>query len=196
MLRLIKRITYLFLSIFICSCHLFTTDYSALETFDEDGNLQVVIENTTGSTSEVDFCRVEKDFLPQGEIAFAFPANNGFIPSTSLDLNISKSSRPIDVFVVSKALETGNILTVKPLGVLKYKVEGTTTYKIVAVPTSTEFELYAINGFHDFSEHFVDLRKAITEWTLNKNKTQNTQLLGWYDEDEAFSVIKKHMLSS
>lgn len=196
MLKLIKNLIFLISVISICSCNLRSKDYSNLKTFDENGHLQVVIENTKGSTSEVNFCMVEKYFLPQGHLEVAFPAHNGFIPSTHLDLNISKSAGPIDVFVVAKALEQGNVLTVRPLGVLKYKIEDTTTYNIVAVPTSAEFQLHSINGFDDFSEHFVDLRKAITEWTLNRHRAENTQLLGWYDEDEAFLIIQKYMLRS
>jgi len=196
MLKVSKLIGILLTAVLFQSCNYYTKDYSNLDAFNEHGKLQVVIENPIGSTSEVNFCSIENEFLQHGNLDKAFPANNGFIPSTHLDFNISKVAGPIDVFVVGKPIEQGHTLTVKPLGVLKYKIENILTYKIVAVPTSAELLSYPINDFGEFSEDFVDLRKQLSDWTLQKNKIENTVLLGWYDEDEAVSIIKQHMLRS
>jgi len=179
------------LVVFNSSCSYLTTDVSTLKTFDENGNLQVVIENTKGDTANLAYDFTEKKYVIQGELQKPHPANKGFVPSTFINNDII---RPLDAIVVSKPLTKGETLSVKPIAVLKYKIENTVQYNIVVVPTLAGLLLDPIKNFEEFSLNNIELRQQISDWILQQHQNKSIQFLGWYDEKEALSIIKKNQI--
>ena len=172
------------------SCSYFTTDFSNLQTFDDNGNLQVVIENTKGDTSNLAYDFSKEKYVVLGDLQHPHPANKGFVPSTfnSNDIN------PLDAIVVSKPLTKGETLSVKPIAVLKYKIENIVQYDIVVVPILTNLLIDPIKNFEEFSLKNIELRQQISKWILQQHEHKNIQFLGWYDEDEALSIIKENQV--
>ena len=172
-----------------CSCNPFGKDYSTLKAFDNNGNVQVVIENTKGDLNDYEYDVAEMQYVEKGVLELPHPTNNGFIPST-----LHSSDSPLDVFVLSKDLAQGETLSTKPIGVLKYKIMNNLHYKIVVVPVLAELVVDPINNFEEFSSGNLDIRKTISNWILQINTDENIQLLGWYDEEEALSIIRDNEL--
>lgn len=177
------------------ACRHFSTDYSGLQTFDEKGNLQVVIENSKGATTNVVYDFKLKEYAEQGELIQPHPANKGFVASTIISSE-NNHILPLEALVISKNLNRGETISVKPIGILKYKIEHSIRYKIVGIPTVNELMLMPIKNFEEFSLNNVELRQQITDWILSKNENKPIQLLGWYDEEEALSIIKAHQVRS
>ena len=96
------------------------------------------------------------------------------------------------VFVLSKNLAQGETLSTRPVGVLKYKIENSLHYKIVVVPVMAELIVNPIKDFEEFSSSNLDIRKTISNWILQTYNNDNIQLLGWYDEEEALTIIREN----
>lgn len=92
-------------------------DLTDIPAFDDDGNLNVVIETPRGSRNKYSFDERLKLFrfkavLPEGN---SFPYDFGFIPST-----LGSDGDPLDVLVLLDApLEMGCLLAARPLGVIE-----------------------------------------------------------------------------
>ena len=194
MLKTTKFALFLIILVLNSSCSYFSTDYSSLQTFDEEGNLQVVIENSKGETTNVVYDFKSKDYAEQGKLKQPHPANKGFVASAFMSSEQNEGLFPLEVFVISKALNKGETVSVKPIGVLKYKLDNELKYKIVGIPTLNELVLEPIKDFEEFSLKNVELRQQISDWILHMYKSKDIQLLGWYDEEEALSIVKAHQV--
>lgn len=182
----------IFISILVLnliSCDYYSKDYSGLSAYDKNGNIYVVVENTKGDTRDIVYDTKAKAYHVKGQVEFPHPTNTGFIPST-----INSSQGPLDVLIYSKELEKGQTLSTKPIGILKYKLENVIQFKIVVIPIVEEFVLDPIKDFEDFSSQNLELRKQLSKWVLQSYTAGDIQLLGWYDEDEALSVIEHYRI--
>ena len=64
----------------------------------------------------------------------------------------------------------------------------------MVIPIVEEFVLDPIKDFEDFSSQNLELRKQLSKWVLQSYTAGDIQLLGWYDEDEALSVIERYRI--
>lgn len=191
-LKTIKLTLFFWLQVLVNACSYFSNDFSNLQAFDEQGNLQVVIENPKGETTNVRYDFKIKDYTEQGRLKQPHPANTGFVPSTFTITEGNTGNFPLDVFVVGKILQKGETVSVKPIAVLKYKIENVLQHKIVVVPTLKELIADPIDNFEEFSLKNVELRQQISDWILHQYENKSIQLLGWYDEEEALMIIKEY----
>jgi inorganic pyrophosphatase len=191
-----RRINFLGLIIaaFLASCSSKTIDYNELSSFDSDNNLRAVIEIPAGTNDKIEFKpernRFEVDSL-DGEpriIKFLpYPVNYGFIPSTVSSKD--KTSDPLDVLVYSKPIKTGQIIAVRPIGILKMLDDDEADDKILSVPVDEKYHIIDIKNFADLSENHSQLRDMIAEWFLNYDKSADIKILGWSDESKALEII-------
>jgi inorganic pyrophosphatase len=178
------------------ACNHLSGDFSKLPTFNEQGNLQVVIENSAGATKNLIYDFEIKGYTDKGQLKKPYPANKGFVPSTRVNTTNDNVIYPLEVFVVGKPLMKGEILSVKPIAILKFKDEDILKYNIVVVPSAKELSLNSIHDFEEFSLNYVELRQKISECILNQYENKSIELLGWYDEEEALRIIKKHQIKT
>lgn len=154
----------------------------------ENGIINVIIEIPEGSTQKIewniDLACFELDRIEPK--IFAKPANYGFIPQT-----LDEDNDPLDVLVISEPLQTGTYMKAKILGVMKFIDDGEVDDKIIAVPVDNRNTGDIMNTLEDIPEalrqqiehhfnHYKDLKKSGT-----------TEVVGWYDIEEAKKVIKK-----
>jgi len=191
-----KLTLYISLLIFCSSCSYLSNDYSTLQSFDEQGNLQVVIENSKGAKTNVIYDLSTHTYTEHGSLKQAHPANKGFVPSTLVSSGDNTKSYPLDVFVVGKTMTKGETVSVKPIAVLKYKIGNSLKYNIVGVPAVGELISDPIKNFEEFWMKNTELRQQISDWVLHNYEQNNIQLLGWYDEDEALSIIRAYQKST
>ncbi len=171
-------------------------DYNSLSSFDENDNLRAVIEIPVGTNDKIEY-RVERNTFETDSLNgqprviefLPYLVNYGFIPSTG----ISKKgyADPLDVLVYAKPLKTGQIIGVKPIGILKMLDDGEEDDKVLCVPIEKKYQIIDIKDFQDLSVNHPEIRNMISDWFLNYDKNADIQILGWLDESKALSVIRK-----
>jgi inorganic pyrophosphatase len=156
-----------------------------LANFDE---FEVVIEIPQGSNQKFEINEKTGKF----EVNFAFkdltyPFNYGFIPNT-----LAEDGDPIDVNVfANKPLKTGDVVKVRPIGIMKMKDRGKQDNKIFAVVIG-DAEFDALQDIKDLSElqktEFLEVYKEIA-----KQKNKITIFESYSNRAEAIEEIKNSL---
>jgi inorganic pyrophosphatase len=114
--------------------------------------------------------------------AMHYPCNYGYIPHT-----LCGDGDPVDVLVVMPVpVQSGAVVTCRPVGILRMEDESGDDAKILAVPTEDITGLYRnVKGVHDIDEllrlqisHFFDHYKD-----LETGKWVN--IMGWEEAESA-----------
>ncbi len=118
--------------------------------------------------------------------AMFYPCNYGYVPHT-----LSEDSDPVDVLVITpRALISGSVIQVRPIGVLKMSDESGVDAKVLAVPIKKLTDRYNhIDDIEDmpkqllaqiahFFEHYKDLEDG--KWV---------KIDGWGNAEEAKAEI-------
>ena len=183
----------------LIACSSKTIDYSTVSTFDEDDNLRAVIEIPVGTNDKIEYRPEENKFeidsldgQPRVIQFLSYPVNYGFIPSTSV--NAENDEDPLDVLVFSKPLKTGQMIGVKPIGILKMLDQGEQDDKVFCVPIESKYQIININDFNDLSQNHPEIRNMISQWFLSYDRASKIQIIGWFDEGKALSVINSLQL--
>ena len=115
-----------------------------------------------------------------------YPGNYGFVPHT-----LSDDGDPIDVLVANtRPIIAGEVINVRPIGVLKMEDDGGGDEKIIAVPspkltqryanvhTITDLPQITLDQIQHFFEHYKDLEPG--KWV---------KIIGWGGAEEAQQLI-------
>lgn len=186
--------SFILISLMI-SCNSKSFDYSELDSFEGNNNLKAVIEIPVGTNDKIEF-RPERNAFEIDSINgqariikfLPYPVNYGFIPSTKTS---KENSDPLDILVFAKPLKTGQVLTVRPIGIMKMMDDGEIDDKILSVPINTTYQIIDIQNFEDLSLHHPKIRDIITDWFLNYDENADIQILGWYDESKAMDEVRR-----
>lgn len=194
-LMLKNKFLYLFTSLFIFACSSKGIDYMTLDSFDKKQNLRAVIEIPAGTNDKIEYKLSKNTFeidTLQGKprlIRFLpYPVNYGFIPSTQM--NARKTGDAMDIMVFSKPLQTGQIITVRPIGILKMTDDGEIDDKVLSIPVDSKYQIIEIENFEDLSQNHPKIRDMIANWFLYYDKNADIKILGWSDESKALKDIK------
>ncbi len=116
-----------------------------------------------------------------------YPCNYGYIPNTLAD-----DGDPIDVLVdTPHRINSGSVITCRPIGVLKMVDESGEDYKLIAVPTDDLTPIYRdvkcvedlppllVQQIEHFFTHYKDLEKG--KWV---------KIDGWGKADEAKKAVE------
>jgi inorganic pyrophosphatase len=115
-------------------------------------------------------------------VAMYYPTNYGYIPQT-----LSGDGDPVDVLVVTPyPLQSGVVITCRPVGILKMEDEAGIDGKVLAVPVDKVSTMYSrwkkiedvnvmrLEAIAHFFQHYKDLERG--KWV---------KLLGWGGPEEA-----------
>lgn len=185
------------LSFFNCRSKL--VDFSKIDTKSNDGYIHAVIEIPAGTNSKIEFNKTTKIFAPDVKdgkeriIDFlSYPANYGFIPSTYSDPADGGDGDPVDILVLGSTLESGTLIEVIPIGVLKLLDNGEEDFKVLAVPAKLETWKISLDNFIDFNNKYPGAKDIIEIWFKNYNREDTSEILGWGDELEAMTYIENN----
>lgn len=189
------RKTILLLCLCLTAC--MRQDFYHLDTFNEHGILQAVVEIPAGTNLKIEYNKELKQFLPDQKegkdrsINFiGYPGNYGFIPSTFSDPEKGGDGDALDVLVLSESLPTATVINIIPIAVLKLIDKGEQDYKIIAVPANRDERTIDTETYQSFATNFKGAKKIIELWFVNYD-TDQLIIQGWGDEQEAISEIKK-----
>ena len=171
---------------------------TALPAFTQAGNIVAVIEIPAGTSRKIEYDYTNKrfqidvidgeerviDFLP-------YPGNYGFIPSTLMDKENGGDGDALDILVISESLETGDTISVLPIGALMLNDGGEIDTKIIAVPSDPEKRVMAVTDYETFSVKYSMAKNIIENWFLNYKGPGKTEMIGWRNGTFALNEIKK-----
>lgn len=191
-----RKIKYILsiLAFGLVSCSSETINYKDLSSFDKDNNLRAVIEIPVGTNDKIEYNLEQNTFeidslegKPRVINFLPYPVNYGFIPSTKTSDDLED---PMDILVFSKPLKTGQIVAVRPIGILKMIDDGEVDDKILSIPTDSQYHIIDIKDFDELSQNYPELRNMIANWFLYYDKAAEIQILGWSDESNALNHVR------
>ena len=164
----------------------------------QEGNIVAVIEIPAGTNRKVEYDYTNKrfqidvvdgkerviDFLP-------YPGNYGFIPSTLMDEERGGDGDALDILVISESLNTGDTISVLPIGTLMLNDGGETDTKIIAVPSDPAKRVMEVTDFETFSVKYSMEKNIIENWFLNYKGLGKTEMIGWRKGTFALNEVKK-----
>jgi len=188
--------------LFLVACSSKGINYLELNSFDESKHLQAVIEIPLGTNDKIEYNPSENIFeqdtlngKPRVIQFLSYPVNYGFIPSTSMNRDQQGDGDPLDVLVLGKPLKTGQVLAVKPIGLLLMKDNSEQDNKVLSIPIDEKLQTLSIENFEDLSKNHSKVREMIGEWFRGYDKNAKIEILGWSDENRALEEIEKWQLS-
>ena len=192
---------FLFSCIIPCfsSCHS-KVDYYHVSSFSDTGAVNAVIEIPAGTNVKYEYDNILNEFIIDQEddmdrtIDFMpYPSNYGFIPSTISNKLNGGDGDALDIVVISESKETGTIMEVLPIGILKLRDKGELDFKIIAVPVNNKEKIIYANTYDELIKNYPAIVEIIELWFLNYNKKDKALIEGWGNEHEAMDEIKRAM---
>lgn len=189
-----------FFLFFICllSCNK-KIDYYNTPLLSPSGSYNAVIEIPAGTNKKYEFNKEAKAFeidKKNGKdriIQFLpYIGNYGFIPSTYSDPNKGGDGDALDILIISERVDTGTIMEIIPIAMLKLIDDGEIDYKIIGIPFDKNKQIIKANTFVEFSENFPEIKQIIELWFLSYNKDDVAEIEGWADEKTAILEINKN----
>lgn len=196
--KLLKQILLLFAICFLSSCgqkdHV---NLYELEPFDQQGNIQVVIEIPAGTNKKIEIDPISGrfvvdqrdgkdrviDFLP-------YPANYGFIPGTLSDPTAGGDGDALDVFVLAEHLPTGKVIDVIPVSMVQMLDDGEHDNKILAVPVDPSLRIIQATKLVELRTNYPTLLPAMENWLMSYDPVDPIVIQGWVNEQLVRSTIE------
>jgi len=194
----IKLIFILIISTFFCfSCNETKPDFKSLPALSSKG-IMAVIEIPSGTNRKIEYNPVAQrfeidtkngkerviDFLP-------YPGNYGFIPSTLMDEERGGDGDALDILIIAESLETGDTISVIPIGTLLLNDSGELDTKIIAVPADPTKQVIQATDYQTFTVKYNMAQRIIENWFLNYKGLGVTELISWRNDNYARQEIKK-----
>ena len=167
-----------------------------LPALSDQGHLRAVIEIPAGTNHKVTYEAQARNFVVEQEAGkdriidfLPYPANYGFIPSTLLSKDEGGDGDPLDIFVIAESLPSAVSIEVLPLAIIHLLDDGEVDDKIIAVPRSLERRVIQDSTYQGLKTNYPAILQIFELWLSSYDPQDSTQVMGWGDEEEAWSVI-------
>ena len=191
------------ISLFVIVCLIISCnrklDYYNVSVQSNNGNFNAVIEIPAGTNKKIEYNNLSKTFevdLKNGEdriVQFLpYIGNYGYIPSTFSNPKEGGDGDALDVLVLSENVETGTIIEIEPIAVLKLLDKEEIDYKIIAIPANKATQIIKVDLGDNFLIDYPAVKTMIELWFLNYNKEDVSIIEGWGNREEAIYEIEKN----
>jgi len=187
----------LVLTFIFWSCNESKIDFKNLASTTSKG-IMAVIEIPSGTNRKIEYNsstqRFEIDIKNGKERVIDFlsyPGNYGFIPSTLMDEELGGDGDALDILVIAESLETGDTISVIPIGTLLLNDSGELDTKIIAVPTDPKKQVIQATDYQTFTVKYNMAQRIVENWFLNYKGLGITKLIGWRNDAFAMQEIEK-----
>ena len=160
-----------------------------------DGGIFVVVEIPTGSNAKWEVTKPDgklrwkfKKGKPRVVKYLGYPGNYGMIPRTLLPESSGGDGDPLDVIVLSPAVDRGSVIKVKLIGVLKLIDKGEQDDKLIAVQDGTP--LYTANSIEELNRKFAGTTEIVEIWFANYKGPGKIKSMGYGNEKEARRILQ------
>ncbi len=160
-----------------------------------DGNINVVVEIPAGSNEKWEVNKETGHLeweMQQGQprmIAYLpYPANYGMIPRTLLPKSAGGDGDPLDVVVLGNSVPRGEVISARPIGILRLLDRGEQDDKIIAIAMNSPFS--HITDIVELERDFVGVTQILLSWFSNYKGPGKMQANGFGGANEARELIR------
>lgn len=159
-----------------------------------DGLVNVVVEIPAGTTEkwEVDedgVLRWEfKEGRPRVVEYLAYPANYGMVPRTLIPAGEGGDGDPLDVVLLGPAIERGEVVPARIIGVLKMLDGGETDHKLIAVQEGTALD--QARDLQSLDALFPGVTTIIETWFSQYKGIGEIESQGFSGIEEAERIVE------
>ena len=162
----------------------------------DDGTFNAVIEISLGDNRKYEVSKIsgklEHDFefgSPRIIDYGSYPINYGLIPNTVIPLNRGGDGDPLDILILGKKIQKGEIIKFLPIGIIQMTDEGQKDDKIIGinVEENKNYNMSLNDFFYSNYEKFDEIKT----WFENYKGFGVTQVLGYKDANDAIELISK-----
>lgn len=169
-----------------------------IETFNEDGSVNVVIEIPAGDNDKWEVSKIDGSLRWERKnnsfrlIRYIpYVSNYGFVPQTLQPTDKGGDGDPVDVILIGEKFKRGSIIKSKIIGVLKMSDEGMADNKIIAIPlTSKVIQSNNIQNIDDLNKNYPGILDILSIWFKNYKVSGQVQIEGYDNVKEALKIIK------
>ena len=115
-----------------------------------------------------------------------YPANYGFIPKTLLPVELNGDGDAVDVIILGKQLQTGQVVRCNVIGMLNIKDQSLTDNKVICVEPSSK--LNKANSLKDLKLIAPGILEILEIW-FNNYKGESVEILNYSKRKETFKFI-------
>lgn len=166
----------------------------ALPTFDEEGNLNMLVENPKGTLNKYEYV-TEANIIKLDRVPFAYmpyPVEYGLIPQTW-----DEDNDLLDVMsLITNPTFPGCLIAARPIGVMYMVDGGETDDKIFCVPANdirfkhikklTDLPQFTLDEIQHYWENYKKL-----QFKYKGTPEKKVEIKKWGDEKEALEIIAK-----
>jgi inorganic pyrophosphatase len=142
------------------------------DTFDQNGDLQVVVEIPTGTIDKWEVRKTDGALvweknkgIPRVVNYIGYPGNYGMVPKTIFSKLIGGDGDPLDAIVLGPPVPRGSIISVKIIGLMEMKDSKEADHKLLCVAKNTHF--YTLNSINDLINYYPGVMKILKIWFSN-----------------------------
>ncbi len=165
------------------------------KTINKDNSFNVVIEIPSGTNEKWEVSKLNGSIVREfymgkpRDINFGpYPVNYGMLPRTVLPISRGGDGDPLDIFVLGSPLTRGEVVKVKPIGVIKMNDLGDQDDKIIAVHSIGEFK--NINNIDHLNSKHPKILKNVKQWFENYKGKNVVEFVNFGSAIEAKDLIK------
>lgn len=163
--------------------------------YDDQGNIQVVIEIPAGSVEKWEvnketgsILRDSIDGKPRTINYSGYPANYGFVPQTVLSKEFGGDGDPLDAIVLGDTLVRGDVVSCRMVGVLKLEDQGEQDDKLIFVLNDSPYGKY--HSIESLEAEFPGTREKLQSWFTKYKGPGKMVSKGIESKTEALTVFK------
>jgi len=155
----------------------------------------VFIEISAGSQEKWEYSYAERAVRPEIVNGAArvinylgYPANYGFIPNTLLALEDGGDGDPIDVVLLGKPVDRGQLVSADIVGALDYLDAGELDAKLIAVQAEGPFS--DVLDLSELETKYPGAMTIISTWFENYKLDSSGIVRGYLDRDSAEELVR------
>jgi inorganic pyrophosphatase len=193
----LKTAVSLSLICLLYSCSDEEINYYILPTFDGD-YINAVVEIPAGENLKTEYNPETNTFgveLIDGQqrsVNFLpYPGNYGFIPSTLMDTLRGGDGDALDVLIIGKRMESGQVVKCIPIGVIKLMDHGAADDKILAIPADPALRISDCETLPCFRAENQGLIEIVELWFRMYKGPGKMKFIGTLGADSARADIAK-----
>jgi inorganic pyrophosphatase len=171
----------------------YLTDYAPVA---KDGDIYIVVEIPTGSIAKWEVTKPDgklrwkfKKGKPRVVKYLGYPGNYGMIPQTLSPKSSGGDGDPLDVIVLSPAVDRGSVIKAKLIGVLKLIDKGEQDDKLIAVQDGTP--LYAADSIEELNRKYAGTAEIVEIWFTNYKGPEKIKSMGYGNEEQARRILQE-----
>lgn len=118
----------------------------------------------------------------------SYPANYGLIPQTYSSVSAGGDGDPLDVFLLGPAIERGEVVPGRIIGIIKMLDAGEQDDKLLAVSDNTHFG--SVKTLNELKSTYPGVLEVLSTWLLHYKGDDSMIIQSIEDEQSALEVLK------